>query len=219
MAKKKDDVPEDLGEDEADVMEFFESEEDALFAKSLLEQYKQENGIATYEGGDDDVVYDDYGVPPAHNQQMDMMDDYGLSRLTPNQVDKRYLLDTKDDIPPAIQRSHWVLGSHHNELLNIQEPRQFAKYARENRDIVRTSGWQREHRKIPYSDVVQIEHYANRLLTKSWKHEERILQSTVITRSQSEEIGERAPNANGGAASNVAGGLIGRLGRMFGGGR
>ena len=220
MAKKRDDIPpNDSNEDEADVMEFFDSEEDALFAKELLEQYKRENDEGDDMISDGEPVYDDYGVPSQNAPPMDMMDDYGMSRLTPSQVDKRYLLDTKVDIPPDIQRSHWVLGSHHNELLNIQEPRQFAKYARENRDIVRTSGWQREHRKIPYSDVVQIEHYANRLLTKSWKHEERILQSTIIQRSQSEEIGERSPNANGGAASNVAGGLIGRLGRIFGGGR
>jgi hypothetical protein len=101
--------------------------------------------------------------------------------------------------------------------LNIQDRRQYAKYARENRDVVRTTGWQREHRKTAYSDVVQIEHYSNRLLTKSWQHGERLLQSTVIQRSQSEEVGERAPDADGGPASNVAGGIVGRLGKMFGG--
>lgn len=213
MAKKKGEDPEISDEEEADVMEYFESEEDALFAKDLLEQYKRENEGATDV---EEVAYDDYGVQPAHAAQpMDMIDDYGMSRLTPSQVDKRYLLDTKDDIPTDIQRSHWVLGSHHNELLNIRDTRQLAKYARENRDIIRTSGWQREHRKLAYSDVVQIEAFSNRLLTKSWMHEERILQSTIIQRSQSEEIGERAPDTYGGAASNVAGGLIGRLGKFI----
>jgi len=210
MAKRKEEIPEPEleSEDEADVMEFFESEEDALFAKELLEQYKR-------EGGDGD--YDNYNLPQTKGGvPMDSMDDMYGARLTPRQVDTRFLLETKDDIPSDIKTSHWLLGSHHNELLNIQDLRQYAKYARENRDVVRTTGWQREHRKIAYSDVVQIEHYSNRLLTKSWKHGERLLQSTVIQRSQSEEVGERSPDADGGNASNVAGGLMGRLGRIFG---
>lgn len=208
MAKRKEELSAP-GDDEADVMEFFESEEDALFAKELLEQYKRESGV---EG------YDNYGITPqSRAMEMDPMGDiYGSSRLTPRQVDTRYLLDTKDDIPPGIKVSHWLLGSHHNELLNIQDRRQYAVYARENRDVVRTTGWQREHRKTPYSDVVQIEHYSNRLLTKSWKHGERLLQSTVITRSQSEEVGERAPDTDAGSAGNIGGGLMGRLGKMFG---
>lgn len=210
MAKQPD-IPDES--DEADVMEFFESEEDALFAKDLLEQYKRENAIVTTDANDN------YGVAPpprGGGAMMDPLDDMYSSRLTPHQVDTRYLLETKDDIPADIKRSHWLLGSHHNELLNIQDIRQYAKYARENRDVVRTTGWQREHRKTAYSDVVQIEHYSNRLLTKSWKHGERLLQSTIIQRSQSEDIGERAPNADGNAASNMAGGLLGRLGRIFG---
>jgi len=214
MAKKKEEIP-DI-EDEADVMEFFESEDDALFAKELLEQYKRDNGesLVTVDNVDG---YEDYGMPSARGQSMDQMDDYNISRLTPRQVDTRYLLETKEDIPPDIKKSHWLLGSHHNELLNIRSQRQLAKYARENRDVVRTTGWQREHRKMPYSDVVQIEHYSNRLLTKSWNHEERLLHSMTINRQQSEEVGERAPDADGGTASNVAGGLMGRLGKMFGG--
>jgi len=210
MAKRKEDIPEE--NDEADVMEFFESEEDALFAKELLEQYKRET-TSEETGG-----RDDYGMPTRQHGMaiMDpMMDETYSSRLTPRQVDTRYLLDTKDDIPINIKSSHWLLGSHHNELLNIQDRRQYAVYARENRDVVRTTGWQREHRKTAYSDVVQIEHYSNRLLTKSWKHGERLLQSTVIQRSQSEEVGERAPDTDGNA-SGGAGGLVGRLGRMFG---
>ena len=211
MTKRKEEIPEE--NDEADVMEFFESEEDALFAKELLAQYKRENS-------EDGVsVYDNYGMPsPQHGGAIiDPMDDGGYSsRLTPRQVDTRFLLETKDDIPKDIKLSHWLLGSHHNELLNIQDRRQYAIYARENRDVVRTTGWQREHRKIAYSDVVQIEHYSNRLLTKSWKQGERLLQSTVIQRSQSEDVGERAPDTDGNNASNVAGGLMGRLGRMFG---
>jgi len=208
MVKRKEEIPE---QDEADVMEFFESEEDALFAKELLAQYKRENV--------DEGVYDNYGMPTPVSRGgtmvMDPMDDGYSSRLTPRQVDTRFLLETKEDIPKDIRLSHWLLGSHHNELLNIQDRRQYAIYARENRDVVRTTGWQREHRKIAYSDVVQIEHYSNRLLTKSWKQGERLLQSTVIQRSQSEDVGERAPDADGNNASNVAGGLMGRLGRMF----
>jgi hypothetical protein len=210
-AKKKEELPEPESDDEADVMEFFESEEDALFAKELLEQYKRESG-------GDEGDYDNYNLPQQNKGgiPMDSMDDMYGARLTPRQVDTRFLLETKDDIPKDIKTSHWLLGSHHNELLNIQDLRQYAKYARENRDVVRTTGWQREHRKTAYSDVVQIEHYSNRLLTKSWKHGERLLQSTVIQRSQSEEVGERSPDADGGNASNVAGGLMGRLGRIFG---
>lgn len=221
MAKKKEEIPIEPDEDEADVMEFFDSEEDALLAKELLEQYRRENGESeSTELQVADEGYDDYGISTQRGGQMmePMMDMYdGGSRLTPRQVDTRYLLETKDDIPPDIKRSHWLLGSHHNELLNVQSQRQLAKYARENRDVVRTTGWQREHRKTPYSDVVQIEHYSNRLLTKSWKHGERLLQSTIIQRQQSEEVGERAPDADGSSAGNVAGGLMGRLGRMFGG--
>jgi hypothetical protein len=210
-AKKKEELPEPESEDEADVMEFFESEEDALFAKELLEQYKRESG------DDEEGGYDNYNLPATKGGvPIDSMDDMYGTRLTPRQVDTRFLLETKDDIPKDIKTSHWLLGSHHNELLNIQDLRQYAKYARENRDVVRTTGWQREHRKTAYSDVVQIEHYSNRLLTKSWKHGERLLQSTVIQRSQSEEVGERSPDADGGNASNVAGGLMGRLGRIFG---
>lgn len=216
MAKKKEELPLEPDEsDEIDVMTFFDSEEDALVAKELLEKYKIENGENIDNTPTDG--YDDYGMPSVRGgQMMEPMDDSYGTRLTPRQVDTRYLLDTKDDIPADIRRSHWLLGSHHNELLNIRDKKQYAKYARENRDVVRTTGWQREHRKMPYSDVVQIEHFSNRLLTKSWMHEERVLQSTVISRQQSEEIGERAPDVNGSSASNVAGGIMGRLGRIFG---
>jgi hypothetical protein len=166
-------------------------------------------------------LYEDYNLPaPSPHSSggggYSSMDDGYTARLTPRQVDTRYLLETTEDIPPHIKSSHWLLGSHHNELLNIQDVRQYAKFARENRDAIRTAGWQREHRKIAYSDVVQIESYANRLLTKSWMHGEREMQSMIITRNQNEDIGEQVPQANSYGATQVAGGLMGRIGKMFG---
>lgn len=198
--------------DDVDVMEYFESEDDALLAKELLDRYKMES-----EGDVNDTLYENTSVVPSGNEYVDSIDDGGGfgSRLTPRQVDTRYLLETEDDIPPAIKRSYWLLGSRHNELLNIHDKRQYSKYARENRDVVRTTGWQREHRKIAYSDVIQIEHYANRMLTKSWMHEERMLHSMMITRSQHEDISEPLPQTDSHGATQVAGGLIGRLGRAF----
>jgi hypothetical protein len=194
--------------EEADVMDFFESEEDALMAKELLEEFKRNNAVVP-------VGNDNFGIAPPQRAGPIIPIEETPQRLTPAQIDSRFLLETEIDIPADIKRSHWLLGSHHNELLNIQEPRQYAKYARENRDVVRTTGWQREHRKTSYADVVQIEHYSNRLLTKSWKHGERLLQSTIITRNQNEDFGH-SPEVDARNASNVAGGLMGRLGRMFG---
>jgi hypothetical protein len=200
-------------EEDADIMEFFESEDDAMLAKTLLDEYK--NGK---DGDGNAGLYEDYNVtPPSANMGGGYsMDDGYSARLTPRQVDTRYLLETKDDIPPHIKSSHWLLGSHHNELLNVQDPRQYAKFARENRDAIRTAGWQREHRKMAYSDVVQIESYANRLLTKSWKHGERLLQSTVITRNQNEDMGDQLPQTDSYGGTQIAGGLMGRIGKMFG---
>jgi hypothetical protein len=167
--------------------------------KYLLERYKR---------GEIDVVEDnnshDLDTPRGYGTEFDNFS----GRSTPSQLNMKYLLETDKDVPKKL-KDFWSMTSYHNSLLNIQDKKQLAGYNRDNRDIIRVSLFQRSHRKVPYSDTVQLCAFANRLLTKSIGHEERILHNTTIQRTQMDDMNEKPPNnnANQSSASWLLGGI------------
>jgi len=142
----------------------------------------------------------------------------GEQRLTPSQAQMQYLIEP-DDVPDNIKKYIWVI-SRHLELVNIPNERKLNSYKREIRKILRVASWSRKFSKnVPYTDMEQIEFYANLLLTKSLNHGERILLATQITRQQIEDFGERAlmQEPDGGGGTGLRGKINNLLGGAFGG--
>lgn len=139
-------------------------------------------------------------------------------RLTQSQAHLRYLLGT-DEVPDSIKKHKlWSLVSRHLQLIRVESVEDLPYFRREIRDIIRTAMWNRELSNIPYSDLRQIEFFAELLLRKSIDRGERMLLSMQITRMQQEDLGERSPSSSN--ASNTApggSGLAGALKKMFGG--
>lgn len=173
--------------------------------KYLLERYKR-GEIDVIEEGSSHDLDTTRGYTP------DPYDPFS-GRSTPSQINMKYLLETNKDVPKRL-KDFWSMTSYHNSLLNIQDKKQLAGYNRDNRDIIRVSLFQRSHRKVPYSDTVQLCAFANRLLTKSIGHEERILHNTTIQRTQMDEMNEKPPGQNVTTQSG-AGWLMGKIGRFI----
>jgi len=189
-------------------------------------------------GGDDsredmteEEVLDAYrnGQLVPFNQQPTGVDDYANSpmfgssgggmfeRPTQTQAQLKYLLGT-DEVPDHIKKHRlWSLVSRHLQLIRVDSEDDLPYFRREIRDIIRTAMWNREMRKVSYSDLRQIEFYAEMLLRKSIDRGERILLATQITRQQVEDLGERSPSSGMQANQSSGGGLAGGLRKMFGG--
>lgn len=172
-------------------------------------------------------------VPVEQRQQLDLSStsqpppmDYPLStfnpyetydekRLTPNQQQMRYLLET-DDVPKSVGDKLWGLVSRHLQLIDIPDYNKLPKYHRHIRNIIRVSLWERDFKHVKYSDVEQIEFYAGQvLLPKSLDRGERTLLATSIVRQQAEELGERTPVSA--QASAASGGLLAGFRNLLGG--
>lgn len=125
-------------------------------------------------------------------------------RLSPSQLQLKFLLDT-DDVPRKSKIANlWALKSRHLQLLDIPQVQNLDKYAREIRDIMRVSGWQRSMKGVSYSDSRQLEFYAGMiLLPKSLKRGERTLLATQISRSETVESGDKPPKPTGGLKSTL----------------
>jgi hypothetical protein len=190
-------------------------------------------------GGDDgsredmteEEVLDAYrnGQLVPFNQQSTSVDDYANSpmfgssgggmfeRPTQTQAQLKYLLGT-DEVPDHIKKHRlWSLVSRHLQLIRVDSEDDLPYFRREIRDIIRTAMWNREMRKVSYSDLRQIEFYSEMLLRKSIDRGERILLATQITRQQVEDLGERSPSSGMQANQSSGGGLAGGLRKMFGG--
>lgn len=192
-------------------------------------------------GGDDtnrdemteDEVLDAYRngqlVPSGGQPTYDRTDDYANSpmfgssgggmfeRPTQTQAQLKYLLGT-DEVPDHIKKHRlWSLVSRHLQLIRVDSMDDLPYFRREIRDIIRTAMWSREMRRVSYSDLRQIEFYAEMLLRKSIDRGERILLATQITRQQVEDLGERSPSGGMQANQSSGGGLAGGLRKMFGG--
>jgi hypothetical protein len=139
-------------------------------------------------------------------------------RLTPSQMQVRYLLDT-DDVPDSIKKNRlWAIVSRHLQLIDIPNYAHLPKYRREVRDIIRCAMWRRDMKDIPYSDIRQIEFYAGYvLLPKSLQRGERLLLATSITRHEAGEYGERTPYTNMGAQGAGGSMFLNGIRGLFGG--
>jgi hypothetical protein len=178
----------------------------------------------------DDEILEAYknGQLVVPSQNREPMEEYATSpmfggsggvfeqRPTQTQAQMKYLLGT-DEVPDHIKKHKlWSLVSRHLQLIRVESVADLPYYRREIRDIIRTAMWGRDMRKVSYSDLRQIEFFAEILLRKSLDRGERILLATQITRSQVEDLGERSPSSGMQAAAS-GGGLAGSLRKMFGG--
>ena len=180
----------------------------------ILDAYR--NGQLVPTGSDSlqsGAGMDDYANSPMYGSAGGMFE----QRPTQSQAQMRYLLGT-DEVPDHIKKHRlWSLVSRHLQLIRIESIDDLPYFRREIRDIIRTAMWNREMRKVSYSDLRQIELFAELLLRKSIDRGERILLATQITRQQMEEIGERSPSAGMQANQSTGGGLSGGLRKLFGG--
>jgi hypothetical protein len=181
-------------------------QDEGMTEDEVLEAYKNGTLVPAAAG---DV--DEYASSPMYNTGGGMFD----QRPTQTQAQLKYLLGT-DEVPDHIKKHRlWSLVSRHLQLIRVEGVQDLPYYRREIRDIIRTAMWSRDMRKISYSDLRQIEFFAEMLLRKSIDRGERILLASQITRSQVEDLGERTPS--GGMQGNSGGGLMGSLRKMFGG--
>jgi len=157
---------------------------------------------------------EDYANAPLFGSGGGMFD----QRPTTSQAQLRYLLGT-DEVPDHIKKHRlWSLVSRHLQLIRVESIDELPYFRRDIRDIIRTAMWNREMRKVSYSDLQQIEFFAELLLRKSIDRGERILLATQITRQQVEDLGERTPSGGGMQGnSSGSGGLAGGLRKIFGG--
>jgi hypothetical protein len=182
--------------------------DEGMTEDEVIEAYK--NGQLVPASQSPDV--DEYASSPMFNSGGGMFD----QRPTQTQAQLKYLLGT-DEVPEHIKKHRlWSLVSRHLQLIRVEGVQDLPYYRREIRDIIRTAMWSRDMRKISYSDLRQIEFFAELLLRKSIDRGERILLASQITRSQVEDLGERSPSG-GMQAAQSSGGLAGSLRKMFGG--
>jgi len=123
-------------------------------------------------------------------------------RLHPSQEDMRYLLSTEEDVKNSgVKDDFWALNSRHLQLMDIESEvglPSFPLLQMNIRDIIRTSSWTRQGRKIPYHLINQQEFYAGKvLLSKSSGRGERVLLATSILKTEHEKTGEDAPQPKG----------------------
>lgn len=196
-----------------DYMDNEGSSEGTITEEEIVELYKQGKLVPA---STDLATMDDYSAPSQYAGLGSGFD----QRLSQTQAQMKYLLGT-DEVPEHIRKHRlWALVSRHLQLIRIESMDEMPGYRRDIRQIIRTAMWNRDlGRKVPYSDLVQIEFFAELLLRKSIDRGERVLLATQITRSQVEDLGERSPTGGGsGQGSAAAGsGLGGALKRMFGG--
>lgn len=189
------------------------SDDNTITEEEVLQMYREGKLVPPQT---DLVPLEDYSSPTQYG---------GLGgggfdqRLSQSQAQMKYLLGT-DEVPEHIRKHHlWALVSRHLQLIRIESMDQMPGYRRDIRQIIRTAMWNREMRKIPYSDLIQIEFFAELLLCKSIDRGERVLLATQITRSQVEDLGERSPSGGGGGPAPAGSGIGGALKKMLGFGR
>lgn len=188
-----------------------EDNRDDMTEEEVIEAYK--NGQLVPYDQQSPANVDEYANSPMFGSSGGGMFD----RPTQTQAQLKYLLGT-DEVPDHIKRHRlWSLVSRHLQLIRVESIDDLPYFRREIRDIIRTAMWSREMRKVSYSDLRQIEFYAEMLLRKSIDRGERILLATQITRQQVEDLGERSPSGGMQANQSTGGGLAGGLRKMFGG--
>jgi len=164
----------------------------------------QQNALVPVEEPQDDL--DRYLNRVGNMEQFNDSDDgqQFIQRLSPSQLQLKFLLDT-DDVPKKSKIANlWALKTRHLQLLDVPQVQNLDKYAREIRDILRVSGWQRSMKGVSYSDSRQLEFYAGMiLLPKSLKRGERTLLATQIARTESVDVGDKPPRPSGGIKSTL----------------
>lgn len=185
-----------------------------LTEEEVIEKYKSGELIPYNQQTDmSRQPTEDYANAPLFGSGGGMFD----QRPTQSQAQLRYLLGT-DEVPDHIKKHRlWSLVSRHLQLIRVESIDELPYFRRDIRDIIRTAMWNREMRKVSYSDLKQIEFFAELLLRKSIDRGERILLATQITRSQVEDLGERTPSGGMQSNQSTGGGLAGGLRKIFGG--
>jgi hypothetical protein len=184
-----------------------------LTEEEVLEQYRNGQLVPFEQTQTQPDRLEDYANSPMFGSSGGGM----FERPTQSQAQLRYLLGT-DEVPDHIKKHRlWSLVSRHLQLIRIESVDDLPYFRREIRNIIRTAMWGRDMRKVSYSDLIQIEFFAELLLRKSIDRGERILLATQITRSQVEDLGERSPSSGMQANQSSGGGLGGSLRKLFGG--
>jgi len=191
-----------------------QSTDEDLTESEVLEMYREGN-LVPFNPNQTDMSQpvEDYANTPMFGGSGGGM----FERPTQSQAQLRYLLGT-DEVPDHIKKHRlWSLVSRHLQLIRVDSIDELPYFRRDIRDIIRTAMWNREMRKVSYSDLRQIEFFAELLLRKSIDRGERILLATQITRQQVEDLGERTPSGGMQHNQSSGGGLAGGLRKMFGG--
>ena len=187
--------------------------EEDLTEEEVLEKYRSGELIPYQQTDISHHQSEDYANAPLFGSGGGGM----FERPTQSQAQLRYLLGT-DEVPDHIKKHRlWSLVSRHLQLIRVESIDELPYFRRDIRDIIRTAMWNREMRRVSYSDLQQIEFFAELLLRKSIDRGERILLATQITRQQVEDLGERSPSGGMTQNQNSGGGLAGGLRKIFGG--
>lgn len=154
--------------------------------------------------------YDGYDQPPLPPESP-----YGVPPSVTEQQLK--FLDLPDDVPEHLTQRLWGLFTRHTELSNIFNESELGRARRRVRLICRPMMWEnstaKEEGDITFLDRMQIEHYVDLLLRKSFRQQERRLLAPWL-----QEQTTRAENLEGGRYNR--GGSVGRgIGAIFGGRR
>ena len=158
--------------------------------------------------------------PPGYDMEAPMppepMSPY--ANLPPSITEQQLrFLDLPDEVPEHMQKRLWGLFSRHSELSNIFNEGELTRARRRVRLICRPMMWEnstlREEGDITFLERMQIEHFVDLLLRKSYKQQERRLLAPWL-----QEVTSRAENVE--SNRNRPGGTISRgLSAIFGGRR
>lgn len=140
------------------------------------------------------------------------------SNLPPSITEQQLkFLDAPDEVPLHLRERLWALFTRHSELSNIFDMGELQRARRRVRLICRPMMWENSSQKregdISFLDRMQIEHFVDLMLRKSFKQQERRLLAPWL-----QEITQRADMAEQNQGRSH--GVVGRgLNAIFGGRR
>lgn len=128
-------------------------------------------------------------------------------------------LDAPDEVPDYLRDRLWGLFSRHSELSNIFDKNELERARRRVRLICRPMMWANstpgKEGDISFLDRMQIEHFVDLMLRKSWMQQERRLLAPWLQ----EQVVKQDVRTTHGGGGNRGGFLSGAAGMIFGRGR
>ncbi len=127
-------------------------------------------------------------------------------------------LDAPDEVPEYLRNRLWGLFSRHSELSNIFEKPELERARRRVRLICRPMMWANStpgrEGDISFLDRMQIEHFVDLMLRKSWMQQERrLLAPWLQEQTLKQEVKtSHGGGARGGMLSGAANMIFGRRG-------